>query len=89
MKRAELRNLIKSLGGPKVVSAHLRKADGEAPTSQSVSHWKRVPPRHCPALERMAWDRGVRRSDGTPYTCELMRPDFDWAAVRSSLVDVL
>lgn len=71
MKRAELRNLIRQLGGPTVVG----KACGGI-TSQAVNHWPRVPTDHAPILEKLAREKGVTRSDGTPYTCELLRPDL-------------
>lgn len=70
MKTAELRNLIKALGGPKVVGRHCNV------TSQAVSHWKRVPPEHVLRIEELARTRRVVRSDGTPYTVEVLRPDM-------------
>ena len=82
MKRAELRNLVRQLGGPTVVG----KACGGI-TSQAVNHWDRVPFEHAPILEKLARERSVTRSDGTPYTCELLRPDLAdrFAVMRNSL----
>jgi DNA-binding transcriptional regulator YdaS (Cro superfamily) len=47
-------------------------------TKGAVGQWKlpgrRIPAEHCPAIERLT-DGAVR--------CELLRPDVDWAAVRT------
>lgn len=71
MKTAELRNLIRALGGPKVVG---RGCGGIS--SQAVSHWKAVPPEHVLRIEEMARVRKVFRSDGTPYSVSILRPDM-------------
>jgi hypothetical protein len=71
MKTAELRNLIKALGGPKVVG---RECGGIS--SQAVSHWKVVPSNHVLRIEELARARRVRRSDGTPYSVAVLRPDM-------------
>lgn len=70
MKRSELRNLVKALGGPKVVG---RACDI---SSQAVSHWEQVPQEHAPVLETLAREKRVLRSDGSAYTCEILRPDL-------------
>lgn len=48
-------------------------------TKGAVGQWKlpgrRVPAEHCPAIERLTHGQ-VR--------CEILRPDVDWATVRSS-----
>jgi DNA-binding transcriptional regulator YdaS (Cro superfamily) len=48
-------------------------------TKGAVGQWKlpgrRVPAEHCPAIERLT--HGAVR-------CEVLRPDVDWATVRSS-----
>lgn len=77
MKRAELRNLIKALGGPSVVA---RECGGIS--HSAVSHWTAVPVEHCPLIERLARERRLVRSDGTPYTCELFRPEVGWSELR-------
>lgn len=82
MKRAEVQNLIKKLGGPRVVSAHLRKTDGTPPTANAIVHWQQIPIQYCPTIERLAREARVTRSDGSPYTCELFQPTVDWAAIR-------
>lgn len=82
MKRAEVQNLIKKLGGPKVVAAHLRKGDGTPPTGQAICHWHHVPIQYCPTIERMCREAKVTRSDGVPYSCEIFQPSVDWAAIR-------
>lgn len=82
MKRAEVQNLIKKLGGPKVVAAHLRKTDGVPPTANAIVHWHHVPVQYCPTIERLCREARVTRSDGLPYTCELFQPTVDWAAIR-------
>lgn len=70
MKPSELRNLIRALGGTKVVA---RACDV---TSQAVSHWKSVPPEHVVRIEEMARLKRVLRSDGTPYSVAVLRPDM-------------
>lgn len=80
MKRAELRNLIKALGGPAVVGRHL-----SPPVDHSaVSKWKAIPVKHCPTIERLARDKRLTRSDGSPYTCEYFAPHVEWAAIRDT-----
>lgn len=79
MKRSELRNLIKALGGPKVVG---RACKGIS--SQAVSHWTQVPQEHCPTIERLAREKRVVRSDGSPYTCEVFRPEVEWSVLRGA-----
>ena len=82
MKRTELRNLIKALGGPGVVGRQLTP-----PVDHSaVSKWKAIPLKHCPTIERLARDKRITRSDGTPYTCEVFAPQVEWAAVRDKPV---
>lgn len=76
MKRAELKNLIKALGGPKAVGRAFNIS------SQAVSHWDRVPVEYCPTIERMASEKKLVRSDGTRFTCELFQPEVEWAAIR-------
>lgn len=71
MKTSELRNLIKALGGPRVVG---RECGGIS--SQAVSHWKAVPPEHVLRIEEMARRRKVFRSDGTAYSVAVLRPDM-------------
>jgi DNA-binding transcriptional regulator YdaS (Cro superfamily) len=48
-------------------------------TKGAVGQWKlpgrRVPAEHCPAIERLT---------GGAVRCEVLRPDVDWAIVRSS-----
>jgi len=48
-------------------------------TKGAVGQWKldgrRVPAEHCPAIERMT---------GGVVRCEDLRPDVDWAYIRSS-----
>lgn len=70
MKPSELRNLIRALGGAKVV------ANACGVTSQAVSHWKAVPPEHVVRIEEMARLKRVFRSDGTPYSVAILRPDM-------------
>lgn len=83
MKRAELQNLIKKLGGPKVVSAHLRKADGVPPTPNAIVQWRRIPVQYCPTIERLCREAKITRSNGQPYACEYFHPTVDWAAIRT------
>jgi hypothetical protein len=85
MKRAEVQNLIKKLGGPKVVAAHLRKLDGNPPTPNAISQWKQIPVHCCPTVERLCREAKVVRSNGQPYTCELFHPTVEWASVRYQL----
>lgn len=50
---------------------------------QHVWNWLkrgRVPAEHCPAIER------VTRERGSVVTCEELRPDVDWAVLRSAVV---
>lgn len=82
MKRAEVQNLIKKLGGPKVVAAHLRKLDGDPPTGNAISHWDRIPVQYAPTIERLCREAKVARSNGIPYTCEVFHPTVEWASVR-------
>lgn len=85
MKRSEIRNLIKALGGPGFVGRHL-----SPPVDHSaVSKWKAIPVKHCPTLERLARDKRLTRSDGTPYTCEVFAPTVEWAAVRDKPVTTI
>lgn len=48
-------------------------------TKGAVGQWslpgRRVPAEHCPAIERLV-NRAV--------TCEQLRPDVDWAVLRST-----
>lgn len=39
-----------------------------------------VPAKHCLTIERLT------RAQGQPVTCEELRPDMDWAVVRSNPV---
>lgn len=71
MKPSELRNLIRALGGPKVVGRECGGISGQA-----VSHWKTVPSEHVLRVEEMARRRKVVRSDGTPYSVAILRPDM-------------
>ena len=47
-------------------------------TKGAVSQWtmdgRKVPVRHCPAIERLT---------SSEVRCEDLRPDFDWAFVRA------
>lgn len=70
MDLSELRNLIKALGGPAAVGARCDVS------SSAVSHWTLVPKEHCPVLEAMARELRMVREDGSPYTCEVLRPDL-------------
>lgn len=80
MKRSELRNLVKALGGPSVVG----RACGEGISHSAVSHWLRIPVEHCPTIEALAREKQVVRSDGTPYVCELFRPEVRWSELRNN-----
>ena len=84
MKRSQLKNLIKKLGGPTVVSKSL----GCDLTSQAVCKWDRVPVRHCVAIETLARERMVVRSDGTPYTRAVFQPDMNWGSVPDKFTRV-
>lgn len=68
MKTSELRNLIKRLGG----RASVGRVCGCSPTA--VSHWKVVPPEHAYVIERLARERKVLRSDGSPYLAAELNP---------------
>lgn len=70
METSELRNLIKAVGGAAAVASRC------GISSSAVSHWDEVPKEHCPVLETMARERLVVRQDGSPYTCEVLRPDL-------------
>jgi DNA-binding transcriptional regulator YdaS (Cro superfamily) len=54
-------------------------ADQLGVTKGAVSQWKldgrRIPAEHCPTIERL--------TDGE-IQCEQLRPDVDWAVIRSS-----
>ena len=41
-----------------------------------MSHWKSVPPEHVVRIEEMARLKRVLRSDGTPYSVAVLRPDM-------------
>lgn len=77
MKRSELQNLIKKLGGPTVVASRLSNSMKQI-TPQAVSKWVRIPIHHCVAVESMARERQIVRSDGTPYTREIFQPEMEW-----------
>jgi len=51
-------------------------------TKGAVGQWKekgrRVPPEHCPTIERATRERG------DPVTCEELCPGVDWAVLRES-----
>ena len=63
-------DIIKSLGGPVLVSQHL------GIRSQGISNWKRIPLKRVPQLERLAKLMGVN------IRAEDMRPDMEWAVFR-------
>lgn len=68
-----LQKAVEAAGSLQVV------ADALGVTKGAVGQWKisgrRVPAEHCPAIERL-----VRRV----VTCEQLRPDVDWAFIRTS-----
>ncbi len=70
METSELKNLIKAIGGPTLV------AERCGVSHSAVCHWEEVPKEHCPVLETMARERRIVREDGSPYTCEVLRPDL-------------
>ncbi len=72
MKRSELRNLIQALGGPTVVGKRF------GISHSAVSHWTSVPVAYCPTVEVMCQEKGLTRSDGTPYTREVFQPSVEW-----------
>jgi hypothetical protein len=76
MKRSELRNLIRALGGPKVVGRVI------GCSSSAVSHWDQVPREHILVIESMARERKVLRSNGDPYSATVLRPDVQDALDR-------
>ena len=49
---------------------------------QAVQQYRKngVPAEHCPTIERLT------RAKGKPVTCEQLRPEIDWAVVRSNPV---
>lgn len=70
MKRAEVHNLVKRLGGPSVVG----RACGL--THSAVCKWRQVPVEHIQTVVRLALERQVTRSDGTNYGPSVLRPDL-------------
>lgn len=70
MKTAELRNLIKALGGPRAVGTYC------GVTGTAVSHWKMVPSDHVLRITELARVRRVLRSDGSAYAVGVLRPDM-------------
>lgn len=65
---------IRVMGGASALAAAL------AEKPQVVSNWKArgVPADRCPDIERVTRDKGDR------VPCEEMRPDIDWAVLRSA-----
>lgn len=55
-------------------------ASGLGIGTSTPAMWKSrgsVPAEYCPGIERMTRERGA------PVTCERLRPDVDWAVLRS------
>ncbi|WP_425102770.1 YdaS family helix-turn-helix protein [Burkholderia ambifaria] len=67
-----LRRAIKRARGTK----RLAELIGERTTPQAVSNWvsRGVPMERCPVVQHL-----------TGVTCEELRPDVDWAALRAAL----
>lgn len=68
-----VKDIIKAIGGPVVVSRHL------GIRSQAVSLWiraNRIPAERVPTLERMCKELGLN------VRAEHMRPDVDWGVLR-------
>lgn len=72
------RRAIQVMDGP-ANAARLLNVKGHR--HQTVQSWlkNRVPAEHCPAIER------VTRERGSVVTCEELRPDVDWAVLRSAV----
>lgn len=61
-----------------IVGSQVALAAALGVTKAAVNQWKlegrKVPAEHCPAIER---------ATGGKVRCEALRPDVDWAQVRS------